>query len=183
MSSLYDEYRKFEFDQFNALESDNPTIIPKTGEDLYDTLIDAYINGFRSAAYILGVSDTGMSPQRAAEVAMASVAGETFEERLAEYDGQSMSEARDNVQKIVVTEIHRAFVQGQLDMAQKAGAKTKTWDATMDNVTRDTHYTLDGTEIPLDDYFVTPYGEALAPGLFGVGQEDCNCRCILSFSF
>lgn len=183
MASLYDEYRQFEFDSFNALKSGNATITSKTADDMYDTLIEAYINGFRSASYLLGISDRPISPERAAEIIMGKVAGATFEERLLKYDNNTFDDFLDDVERILLTEIHRVFLQGQLDCAKEAGAKTKTWDATMDNVTRDTHAALDGTEIGIDEYFETVNGRALAPGLFDVGQEDCNCRCILSFSF
>lgn len=183
MPSLYDEYRQFEFDRFNALKSGNETITPKTADDMFGTLVEAYINGFRSAAYILGISEFPISPARAAEVIMSPVGGETFEERLAKYDGNTFDDFLGDIERILVTEIHRAFLQGQFDAAVEAGAKTKTWDATMDNVTRQTHEDLHGTEIPIDEYFETVNGMALAPGLFDIGEEDCNCRCILSFSF
>lgn len=183
MKRLYEAYKKLEFDHFNSLKASNPTVTSKTADDMYDTLIQAYIDGFRSVAYILGISEFPISPARAAEIIMSPVAGETFEERLFKYDGNTFDDFADDIERILVTEIHRMFLQGQFDAAIEAGAKTKTWDATMDNVTRETHEVLHGTEIPIDEYFETVNGRALAPGLFDVGEEDCNCRCILSFSF
>lgn len=60
---------------------------------------------------------------------------------------------------------------------------TKTWNAIIDEVTRETHFKLNGTTIPVDEYFVTSGGAAaLAPKMFGVPSEDIHCRCVITLN-
>lgn len=60
---------------------------------------------------------------------------------------------------------------------------TKTWNAIIDEVTRETHFELNGTTIPVDEYFVTSGGAAaLAPKMFGVASEDIHCRCVITLN-
>ena len=60
---------------------------------------------------------------------------------------------------------------------------TKTWNAIIDEVTRETHFELNGTTIPVDEYFVTSAGgAALAPKMFGVPSEDIHCRCVITLN-
>ena len=86
--------------------------------------------------------------------------------------------------RIARTEGHRIQQSATLDAQHEAinrGADIKKqWDATLDDVTRDTHRELDGTIIDVDDYFITSEGsKALFPSGFGDPSEDCNCRCCL----
>jgi hypothetical protein len=54
----------------------------------------------------------------------------------------------------------------------------KEWLATQDSTTRDSHRALDGTQVPITGMFHSETGNsASAPGLFGVAEEDINCRC------
>ena len=56
----------------------------------------------------------------------------------------------------------------------------KRWVAILDDKTRDTHFYLDGTEVPLDAYFYSYSGDkALYPHGFQTAAENCNCRCDL----
>lgn len=59
---------------------------------------------------------------------------------------------------------------------------TKTWDATLDARTRETHRGLHGRTVAWDEYFWTVNGAALYPGGFGIPEEDVNCRCVLQCS-
>ena len=60
---------------------------------------------------------------------------------------------------------------------------TKTWNAIIEEVTRETHFELNGTTIPVDEYFVTSGGAAaLAPKMFGVPSEDIHCRCVITLN-
>lgn len=88
----------------------------------------------------------------------------------------------NNVDRIARTEAHRAREMGDLRALQHAESKgvimQKMWVSALDEHTRDTHQELDGQTVGVDEYFVSPEGhEALAPGLFGVAEEDINCRC------
>lgn len=55
----------------------------------------------------------------------------------------------------------------------------KEWVAVPGSDTRETHRKLDGTRIGIRDLFVTENGAAQGPGLFGIAEEDINCRCTL----
>ena len=43
------------------------------------------------------------------------------------------------------------------------------------------HLQLHGTLEDSNGYFHTPLGSAKAPGMFGIAQEDINCRCDVDF--
>lgn len=87
-------------------------------------------------------------------------------------------------QNIAQTEGHRIQQEATYNVQQRAIARgadiMKEWDATLDSRTRDTHKELDGTIIPVDEYFHSSRGGmALYPGGFGDPKEDCRCRCCL----
>ena len=59
---------------------------------------------------------------------------------------------------------------------------TKTWVSAGDSKVRDSHAALDGQTVGAQEKFTIPSGpnkglEADAPGLFGIPEEDYNCRC------
>ena len=54
----------------------------------------------------------------------------------------------------------------------------KEWLAVPDENTRETHREMDGQQVGITETFKSPSGnETQAPGMFGVGEEDINCRC------
>lgn len=54
----------------------------------------------------------------------------------------------------------------------------KEWLAVPDDRTRETHAEMDGEVVGISDDFRSPAGyTAQGPGLFGVPEEDINCRC------
>lgn len=63
--------------------------------------------------------------------------------------------------------------------AVKAGVQfEKQWMATLDSRTRDTHQDLDGQRVAPGEMFKSPGGgEALEPRMFGIAEEDIQCRC------
>ncbi len=84
--------------------------------------------------------------------------------------------------RIVRTESHRvvetAHYLGYLEVEDQGLETEKQWIATLDNKTRDSHASLDGTQIPLKEDFISILGNrAPYPGAFGVAEEDVNCRC------
>lgn len=93
--------------------------------------------------------------------------------------------AMNNSMRIARTEGHRVQVQGQLDACQEAKDKgadvVKQWDSTLDERTRDTHRELHGQIREYNENFVIPSTkqEAFAPSMFGIAEEDINCRCAL----
>lgn len=55
----------------------------------------------------------------------------------------------------------------------------KTWKATLDNRTRDSHADLDGVTIPIDELFDNGLLKPRDPN--GALSEICNCRCRLGY--
>lgn len=64
------------------------------------------------------------------------------------------------------------------EKAEEAGLQIeKMWLSARDEAVRDSHKELDGTTIPSAAQFTKNGATADAPGLFGVGSLDINCRC------
>lgn len=58
----------------------------------------------------------------------------------------------------------------------------KKWQTMEDNRVRISHDLLNGTEIPLNDYFTAFDGDsALYPGGFLTADNNANCRCFLTY--
>lgn len=53
----------------------------------------------------------------------------------------------------------------------------KQWVSTLDKRTRDTHQELDGKVVGIDEYFEVRGLKTLQPNMFGIAEEDINCRC------
>ena len=59
----------------------------------------------------------------------------------------------------------------------------KTWGTMLDDRVRDTHEYLEGVTIPIEaEFYSFRGGSTLYPGQWGIPEEDCNCRCYLTFS-
>lgn len=89
------------------------------------------------------------------------------------------------VDRIVQTETHRVQTQGFNAAVEKTNVAAdrlnmkifKVWVATLDLKTRDTHRHLDGQKADDEGLFHSKGLTAEGPGLFGVAEEDINCRC------
>ena len=183
---ILNRYLIFEFDELNFIRSGEYESMTKEEiiKRFESVMEDAYLEGFSGVFYMLGISLIGYVTAKAIhDIMYELIDGLTFADRINEMpDDFSADDLRVKLQ----TEIHRMYLNGQFAAGDNAAAEgnviTKTWDATMDDKTRPTHVKLDGQEKALDEYFVTPNGVALAPGMFGVGEEDVNCRCILRYN-
>lgn len=79
---------------------------------------------------------------------------------------------------IADTEVTRASSFGSWQGMKQAKVEQKEWLAVSDKHTRDTHASLNGTIVDVDDPFISKSGAlAMFPGDFGVAEEDVNCRC------
>ncbi|MCH4167692.1 MAG: phage head morphogenesis protein [Streptococcaceae bacterium] len=67
--------------------------------------------------------------------------------------------------------------KSQNDITTKGVEIEKQWSAALDMKTRSDHAQLDGTTIPIKEYFKVSGYKALQPHMFGVAEEDCGCRC------
>lgn len=153
-------------------------------EDIIDELLDLFL-----LAYALGneVTNENLSynyqptVDEALEVVDAKVAGKTWRERTEDYFANGGNV--DDIVRIVETETHRIANTSALNTARKAGATKKTWVTMLDDRVRTDHDYLEGSTVGIDEDFYTWQGyHAPAPGLFGVAEEDVNCRCELIFS-
>jgi hypothetical protein len=85
--------------------------------------------------------------------------------------------------RVVRTETGRARTEGQLksiESAENLGIKIrKKWRAAGDSDTRQSHLDLDGELADDEGLFWSNGASAEGPGLFGVAEEDINCRCTL----
>lgn len=93
---------------------------------------------------------------------------------------------------IVRTETGRAREKGHLDSAKeindalKEGSTSmrmvKTWKTMKDGRVRDTHGSMEGITVAMDEEFILPSGvKTMAPKQSGVASEDINCRCFVKY--
>lgn len=128
------------------------------------------------------------SPQEMYEAIYKPVAGETFEERI----GRRLREGtlnEETLQRIMETDYHRCEETGAYNTAVRYGneiGKTpyKIWRTMQDERVRDQHWWSEGQTVPIDGLFTMPDGaQAPYPGMFGIPDQDCNCRCWVAYTF
>lgn len=153
-----------------------------------DFLTEEYRQSFRE-----GVELEELEPDEAAIAGSvhAEVDGLSFDDRLHTYVNAAaplsptLAETLETeITRLVATDGHRV----RMDARQQAGdfleaagfTVEKTWISSLDERVRDTHTLLHGTTLPIEGFFHTVNGEAQAPGLFGIAEEDVNCRCSLT---
>jgi len=94
---------------------------------------------------------------------------------------ERMDVGATNVQRIAQTEMHRVQQEGRVDALEQAHEKgvqmVKVWVSTLDDRTRDSHQSLDGQKVGMEEEFEIRGNKAKQPGGFGVPEEDINCRC------
>lgn len=179
------------FDELNRLElrlrerfPDGKLAKEEDYEDIIDEMLDLFL-----LAYAMGnsVTNENLSSDYAPTLDDAlntvdeRIAGKTWRERVEEYFDEDGSV--DDLLRIAETEMHRDANESALETAQQAGAKWKTWATMLDDKVRADHDYLEGTTVGIDEDFYTWQGyHAPAPGMFGVPEEDINCRCELIFS-
>ena len=120
------------------------------------------------------------------EAIYAEVAGKTFADRIREYAESDLASFMTSVALLLETDGHRCRSEGALaagDALSSVGYTiTKTWRTMGDKDVRDPHVRLEGKAVPLDEMFEIDGYRAPAPGLFGVAELDCNCRCELEIN-
>ena len=126
-------------------------------------------------------SSVSMDTDEQNDIIFRKVDGKDWQERWREHfeDG-----TESDVPTLILTESHRVMNEAALEAAEKSGCEWyKTWVSVGDDRVRDTHVYLDGMKIPGDAmFYVSEDVYAPAPGLFGVPEEDCNCRCGLKIT-
>ena len=96
---------------------------------------------------------------------------------------QSTSFSPNRAMTIATTETTRLAnhaANAAYNTAEESGIKVeKMWLSARDEAVRDAHRDLDGTKVPSAAQFSYQGATADAPGLFGVGALDINCRCTM----
>lgn len=154
-----------------------------------DTLIDAYIEGFSAAAYMLGEDGESVNIEKDIDIKTANVEAAIKKKYqdvsiYTKAEGYIKTNDAEGLQRLLESEYHRVYNQAILDYARQTGKNVyKTWVAVMDDKTRETHFYLDGTRVPLDAYFYSFDGDkGMFPGTFERAENNANCRCIITLS-
>lgn len=119
------------------------------------------------------------------DVVEKEIAGKTMSERVLEYVQQKDVES---LARVIDTESHRDHETGAYEMAEQYQSVTgnrvyKRWCTMSDPKVRDSHDYLEGMEVPVNKRFYTYTGaSARFPGDFGEADEDCNCRCWVTYT-
>lgn len=133
-------------------------------------------------------SDIPVSVPELYETIYKPVAGETFEERLEKRLREGTLDT-ETLKRIMETDYHRCEETGAYNTAIHYGNATgttpyKIWRTMKDDRVRDQHWWAEGQMVPIDGLFTMPDGsQAPYPGMFGVPDQDCNCRCWVAFTF
>ncbi len=156
-------------------------VLDRLGADvsftLKNPLVDDYLDAWREQK-IAGITRTTRD-QVTALLQNASAEGVGISEmkrRLREtFEGWTSTKA----ETVARTEVVGASNAANLAAYQISGlVDGKEWLAVQDADTRETHAEMDGQERAINAHFDSPSGRSTqGPGLFGVAEEDINCRC------
>lgn len=168
------------FDEINRLFGfDEEDVSHKRADDFADFLIDAYIEGFSGASYLLG-EDVDIDKEKMAKAVNQAYNGVSIFDKFMDYVQNGNEGA---LQTLIESEFHRAYNVGAYDRASFSGNLKKQWKTVGDDRVRDTHAYLESVSVPYNDYFVTNDGDkALYPGGFAKANNNANCRCIVVYS-
>lgn len=121
-----------------------------------------------------------MAKQIRSEITRGIIQGHSYD-KTAKAVTQRVNVGASKAIRIVQTETHRAVSQGTQASFEQAAAKglifKRVWVATLDGRTRDSHRSLDGQKVDIDQPFTIRGYSAMYPGGFGIASEDINCRC------
>lgn len=151
-----------------------------------DALLDAYMEGFEAAAYLLGEDALTTDPDKVTDTLEKEYDGVGILQKFEEYFDSGDSAKLAN---LIDSEYHRSMEKGGFDAAEEASSVrgrevVKVWDAILDERTRLTHDELDGARVGLREYFVSSSGDrALYPGDFETAEENANCRCVIRYDY
>lgn len=158
----------------------DPKVMREVEDLIEDLLLFAYAMGNSVTNENLS-SDYTPTVDEVMDTVDAEVAGKTWRERVEDYFASGGTGA--DISRIADTETHRVANTAAFRTAKKAGARFKTWSTMLDDKVRETHDYLEGETVGIDeDFYAWDGTHAPAPGMFGVPEQDVNCRCELLFS-
>ncbi len=179
-----DEVNRFVAISYNSgLGDDFDARLQQITGDILTMLINAYKQGISDISLMLGY-ELSVDIDLMYRAIYAVIEGKTFEDRI--YD-HLIAWYLKGLQSLAESEWHRIYNVAEDDGAEQyvqerdAGV-TKTWHTVGDDKVRETHDYLNGTTIPLEEDFFTFDGDsAPAPGCFRRAQNNCGCRCWLTY--
>jgi len=146
----------------------------KAIEEFDDILIDAYIEGFASARYILG--DVDMDKAKLNSSLKQSYDGVSIQDKMKEYYNTKDEMSAKN---LIDSEFHRMYNTARNNAF--VGFK-KQWITVGDERVRTNHELLEGVTVESNERFYTIDGDsALFPGGFANAENNANCRCIVDY--
>lgn len=181
----------FPWDDINSLEVRAGEALKEAKSGDFDKVVDDFIDSVEELFemdYFYGVSDISMQLGKSLEPDFTDmensinkvIEGKDYRQRIREYFGNGTA---DDIARVIGTDAHRIYNDAMYDQAVKNGATKKTWNTMQDLRVRDSHDYLQGVTIPIDAEFYTNKGnKTYYPGQFGVAEEDCGCRCWLTYS-
>ena len=183
----FDELNKFVvqlkemFPDGRLSDGKNPRVYE---EDILDEMLDLFLLAYATGNTVTNENlsfNWNPTLEDVDRVVNKEIDGKTWRDRVLEYFEQD-GDVYDLI-RIAETETHRDANESALETAKKAGAKSKTWMTMLDDKVREDHDYLEGVTVGIDEDFYTWQGyHAPAPGMFGVPEEDINCRCECVFS-
>lgn len=145
--------------------------------DMRNPLVADYLDGFRDVK-LVGINDTTASTIRDV-IARANEEGQGIDE-VRRRIGAVFDDAKGyRAERIARTESVGSANAANVAAYQISGlVDAKEWLAVPDDRTRETHADMDGQKVGINDLFTSPSGRTTqGPGMFGVPEEDINCRC------
>lgn len=165
--------------------SDRKKAKRKVKDDFLEFLIEAYLFGNIQTEEQLGASHEEPTLGDIEGVVYDRIEGETFEDRV---DKHLDAEDKGLLCNLAESEYHRVFTHAMENAAKRimewTGLGYKTWHTMEDDRVRDTHTYLDGVKIRVKRSFSTYDGDyAMRPGAFRLPENNCGCRCWLTYSW
>lgn len=180
----------YPFDEINALKEDLQAAKSADTEakrrrmgdyidEVTDLFVMTYFLGYSEIAEQFGL-DNPPDIEKAREVIEERFDGKDYKDRLTEY---IYSGTAYDIDRVIDTDTGRIYEAAKYAAAKDAGATEKTWQTMLDDRVRDTHYYLEGVTVPIDASFYSfRGGSTLYPRQWGIPEEDCGCRCYLTYS-
>lgn len=174
------------FQSVNAINAvANSNIGPVLSASEIQAILDKPWSGLTLAERI-GLRRTDIGNRIQSRVLQGVIRGDTYEEMaggIKETITKDYAKTRAMMEDMAHQYQDDALVQSFKDVAEEDIEITKTWVTAGDERVRDSHAAMDGQTVGADEYFVIPPGlpnsgaQADGPGLFGIPEEDINCRC------
>ena len=180
----FDELNTFENGLFIHFNADGKIASKQDAEDIIDELLDLFLLAYANGAEITreSLESQIIIPfEDVMETVDKEIDGKTWRERVMDYYENGGTEY--DIRRIAETETHRDANAAAYEIAVRSGATRKTWQTMMDDRVRDTHEYLQGVSAPIDgEFYSFRGGSTMYPGQWGIAEEDCGCRCWLTYS-